>query len=879
VSWIVALALAGQADVELFERKIRPVLVKKCYECHSAAAKKLKGDLRLDTPEGTRKVVTPGDPAASLLLKAIRYADEELRMPPKERLSAEVAADFETWIRRGAADPRTGPAPKTSAQAHWAFLPPRDVAPPTIRNPRSEIRNEIDAFLLAKLAGKKLRPSPPADRRTLLRRLSFDLVGLPPEPEDVDAFVADPSPHATEKVVDRLLGSPHYGERWARHWLDVVRYADAKGWEGDWTEKEIRFAYQYRDWVIRALNEDLPFDRFVIEQLAADHLPLGEDVRPLAALGFITVQKGFAEVFEEEKHERLDECIDMVSRGLMALTVTCARCHDHKHDPITARDYYALHGIFASSKSVEKPLIPESSEVYRAYKSELDRRQKELERFQEARRAEFRSAETIARYLLAAHEARDLTPKGSPWDAVVSRFGVQPAMLTRWKDSLARHRARPGSIFALWQALAELPREEFAHRSAARVSAPDLPALIAQAFAEPPGSLEEAAERYGALLSRFDQPAIFADAEAEALRQVLHGADAPPNVAPDKLDGVLGKEDQGRLKELRTRLDDWREGKRPPTAHVLVDENPHNSRVFLRGDHKKPGDEAARGFPALLSGGAPRAFSKGSGRLELAQAVASPDNPLTARVIVNRVWLHHFGEGIVRTPSDFGTHGEPPTHPELLDWLTRRFVEDGWSLKKLHRRIVLTNAYAQSSGDDPAARQVDPENRLLWRMNRRRLEFEALRDALLSAAGSLDPTVGGPPPGAHDPTGARRISVDHPRRSVYTRIQRMYIDEDLLTFDLANPVAHAPRRVTTTTPQQAFFMMNGPFVGKQARALAARLHGGTEGRIRELYRRVYQREPAPIEVEAGRSYVDGSDGGWERYAHVLLMSAEFAFVD
>jgi hypothetical protein len=706
----------GEGD-EFFEKKIRPVLVAHCYKCHSAQAAKVKGGLRLDTREGLRKggksgpAVVPGDPAASLLLKAIRY--EERQMPPAGKLPDAVIADFQNWIRQGAADPRTGTAPTPAPLAvdmkagkrFWSFQAPQAQAAPEVKN-RAWPYKKIDHFILARLDQAGLEPSPPADRRTWLRRVSFDLIGLPPTPEEVEAFVNDPSPDAHEKVVERLLDSPHYGERWARLWLDVARYAEDQAHiVGKDQSLFYPNAYLYRDWVIRALNEDMPYDRFIKLQLAADLIEPNDPANH-AALGFIGLgPKYFGRNSPAVMADEWEDRVDTVGRGLLGLTIACARCHPHKFDPIPTEDYYALAGVFASTRM-------------------------------------------------------------------------------------------------------------------------------------------------------FNQP----------------------------LNDKMGKKGDGEASQPKDAL------------HVVREGTPTDLNVFIRGDIDTRGPIVRRHFLGVLSEGEPRPFQQGSGRLELAEAIAHPHNPLTARVIVNRIWGLNFGRPLVGTPSNFGTLGERPTHPELLDDLAVRLMAAGWSLKWLQREIVLSATYRQSAERGArsaellfaprsalrAPSSMDPENRLLGRMSRRRLSVEAWRDALLVVAGQLDPTVGGPSLDPQDPKERRR--------TVYSAVCRLELNRMLALFDFPDPNVHADRRLETTTPLQKMFVLNSPFMTAQAAHLAERLLtevGPANGqadrcRIDRAYRLLYGRSATEAEIRLGLAFVTAGDdrpARWQQYAHVLLAANEMLFID
>ena len=633
-------AHADEAE-HFFETRIRPVLIEKCFKCHGGD--KVSSELRVDSRDALLKggeygepSIVPGKPEESLLIAAIDPQNEDIVMPPDEELPASVIEDFRAWIRNGAAWP-TSPDSETTdpafvAEGHWAFRPiERPPLPPVQSN--DWLINEVDQFVLAKQEAAGLSPSPRADRATLIRRLSFDLLGLPPSYDEVQAFVADESPDAWPRLVDQYLASPEYGERWGRHWLDVARYADTKGYVFT-ADRNYPFAYAYRDWVIRSLNEDLPYDDFLIRQIAADWLT-GDGTLPqseLAAMGFLTLGRRFL----NNRHDIIDDRIDVLTRGTMALTVTCTRCHDHKYDPISQADYYGLYGVFASSREPDKP-----------------------------------------------------------------------------------------------------------------------------------------------------------------------------------------------------------EGAMP----LLEADKQFNPYVFLRGQPGNRGPQVKRQFLEVLAGPDQKPFEKGSGRLELAESIASADNPLTARVIVNRIWRQHFHSSMVTTPSDFGLRCDPPTHPELLDWLAADLVDNNWSIKSMHRNILLSATWQQSSVDDPAKREIDSENRLLWRMNRGRLELEPMRDSVLAVSGTLDGKMGGK-------------SVDivktpsTPRRTVYGFIDRQNLPALFRTFDFAIPDTHSPGRFQTSVPQQTLYLRNSPFVRDQIAALVKSLSQDSPTiRIRELFRRVLSRDPSANEVQ------------------------------
>ncbi len=869
------------AGTEFFESKIRPVLAEHCYSCHSDKAEKLKGGLHLETRDGLLKggengpAIDPGHPEKSLLLKAIRYTDENLQMPPKgKKLSGEQIADFEAWIKMGAPDPRSGEkgAPRESdkRKTHWAFQPIHRPSLPPVSDPRW-VKSPVDAFILAKLDANGLSHAQRADRRTLIRRASFDLTGLPPTPEEVESFVQDTSDRAWENVIDRLLASPQYGERWARHWLDVARYADTKGYVFE-EERRFPYSYTYRDYVIRSFNEDLPFDQFIVEQIAADLLPLGEDKRPLAALGFLTLGRRFL----NNQTDIIDDRIDVVSRGLMGLTVGCARCHDHKYDPIPTRDYYSLYGVFASSSEPkDKPLLGSAAlpKEYPQYEAERKKRQEELDTFRETKFAEVLAdlRTKAADYMLVALEAEKLEDKGK-LDVFARERKLHPIGVTRWMNFLAeRRKATNDAIFAPWFAFAALTNYEAEAKPLFEQfrTATNLNPVISQNLGEaPPGSIKDLAEVYRKAFAQVD--AAWADARKqtnssnrlpndsqEMIRQVLYAEAGPARVPdgeiPRLFDVPTGQKSRALQRKLEE-LDATHPGS-PPRGMVLNENaEPFKPHVFIRGNQFNQGPEVPRQFLELIAGPDRKPFQKGGGRLELAQAIASRENPLTARVLVNRIWLNHFGAGLVRTPSDFGVRAEPPTHPELLDYLASWLMDNGWSLKKLHKTILLSNAYQQSSDERPDCVQKDPANSLLWRMNRRRLEFEPLRDTLLAVSGKLDLREGGHPVEiAAEPSA--------PRRTIYGFVERQNLPGIFRTFDFASPDTTSPQRFNTTVPQQALFMINSPFVQQQARSFAARPEVAQAREPREkitaLYLTALQRKPSAEELSLAEEFIRG----------------------
>ena len=907
------------AQIEFFENKIRPVLVDHCYSCHSDQSEKVKGGLRLDTREALLRggtsgaVLVPGEPDASLLIKAVRYQDEELQMPPKnKKLPAEQIADLEAWVKMGAPDPRTadGPRPLTDiAEArarHWAFQPVSSPSPPKVNQTRW-VQTPVDAFVLAKLEQKKLKPAPPADRRTLIRRVCYDLIGLPPTPEEVTAFVNDPQPDAYARLVERLLASPHYGERWGRYWLDVARYADTKGYLAGGEERRYPFSYTYRDYVIRAFNEDKPYDQFLIEQIAADRLPSGEDKSELAALGFLTLGRRFL----NNPNDIIDDRIDVVTRGTLGLTVSCARCHDHKFDPIPTKDYYGLHGIFASSEEpAELPLLAPVRETpeYQDYLKQKAKLEAEIEEFKDQEVAKFigELRQNVGDYLLAARDVTGLKEQ-TQFDTFARERKLIPEVLRRWMTYLDARSQTNDAIFTPWFELSRLDEPDFLMKSqpwlaefgsaSTRVN----PAVARAVVAAAADSRKQVAEVYNQLFRQIDgewktnltvaakekqpAPTSLAEPDREALRAFLYQAGTPINLPKDEARTIHARRLNEGSAELRGKITalGWTHPGVPVRAMALVDKTKaSNSRVFLRGNPGSPGPEAPRQFLTVLSAPEGPDFTNGSGRLELARAIASRDNPLTPRVQVNRVWSHHFGAGLVSTPGDFGVRTEAPLHRELLDYLAAAFMENGWSTKRLHRLILLSATYQQSSEVKPENFAADPENRYLHHMSRRRLDLEALRDTLLAVSGRLDLTMGGAP--------VDIIAEPYsPRRTVYGLIDRQNLPGLFRTFDFANPDTSSQGRFHTTVPQQALFLLNSPFVAEQARHLVqaeevAHALNDPE-KVQAIHRRVWQRPADAGEVGlaeqflASQSTTNAALAPLEKYAQVLLLSNELMFVD
>ncbi len=874
---------AGDERDDFFENNVRPLLAERCVKCHGA--EKQSGGLRLDSADGLQKggdsgqAVVAGNADESLLLAAVRYGDD-LQMPPDARLKDAEVNMLAHWIATGAHWPPAATVQSSAsdpASRHWAFQPVQSPTPPTLETSdaaeKAFLRNPIDAFVLRRLQQANLTHSPEADRRTLIRRVTYTLTGLPPTPDEVEAFVADTGADAYDRLVERLLDSPAYGEQWARHWLDVARYSDSKGYVYAREERFWVHAWTYRDWVVNAFNSDMPYDRFLLLQIAADQAPDRRDI-DLAAMGFLTLGRRFLGV----QRDIIDDRIDVVTRGTMSLTVGCARCHDHKYDPIPTADYYSLYGVFASSRERITQLSPpdRASESMREFQQELAARQAKLDALLQERRASTsdRVRSRVGDYLRAQFELEKYPEEG--FDQVIATSDLLPSFVRRWQDHLRRAQQNDDRVFSLWRAY--LPDSPSALGDHPAPPTSVMNPLVAAAFSTPPESREELIQRYAELFAKIDQqwkdsleeaeqaqqdaPTALTDPAAEELRQVLYGPGSPC-VVPDEpvvhteydFDSATCNE----LWKLQGEVDRWiiNSPAPAPFAVILEDrERPMTPRIFRRGNPAQKGEEVPRQFLQLMDGEDRQPFQQGSGRWELAQRIIDPGNPLTARVMVNRVWAHHFGAGLVATPGDFGTRAAAPSHPELLDWLATQLIADGWSLKALHRRIVCSGVFRQSSAG-PAnperlarARQMDPANRMLWRMNSHRLSFEEMRDSMLQASAQLDHAVGGKPASLFNEPFPRR-------RTLYGTVDRQFLPSALRVFDFANPDLHTPQRSATTVPQQALFLMNHPLALQQARALADQVQdaGNAEAIVTALYRRVLQRRPSEQQLREASAYL------------------------
>lgn len=906
------------ASIEFFEAKVRPVLVNHCYQCHSdeaAKAGKLKGGLLLDTRAGVEKggdqgpVIAPGKPNESSLVTSVRYTDENLQMPPKERLSDEQVAILEKWVAMGAPDPRDGVASSKrvidldAERKQWAFQPPVKHAPPNVADV-SWPKHPLDFFVLAAMEKHNLHPVRPATKRELIRRATFDLIGLPPSPEECEAFEQDTDPGAYEKLINRLLDSPHYGERWGRYWLDVARYADD---QGNSFLTPTPAAYRYRDWVVDALNRDMPYDEFLQLQIAGDELPgpATDYVTRLAGLGFQGLGPQFRKGAAGEakaKADELEDRVDTLSRGILGLTVSCARCHDHKFDPIPTRDYYSLAAAYNGAEWSDRMLAaPEVVETHRRWIEQVAQQKASLNKWKEdqARQLGRLALEKADAYAISASKMSVLRSHKLPLDeaAFARQVGLELYFLNRWVKVLEEPGEEPilkGLRDAAMQANAS---GSVATSDAMRQQVEALKNIVLTSLEALKTSEQPSADPS-------QKPAPLAADQDRVLNVLWKDAKAPFFVAENDLTGLLAEAQKQQLAELQAQLNTLTETP-PPSGPLMpsVRGGAQPMQVFIRGNPEKLGEQAPPGFLRVLSKPEEQSGGKPFTRLDLAKAIVHRENPLTARVLVNRVWHYHFGRGIVPTLSNFGKLGSPPTHPELLDTLAVQFMEAGWSLKWLHREIMLSTTYQLSSAQDTDNIATNPGNEYLWRMTPRRLDIEAWRDAMLSVAGKLDPQVGGPSINQSDPgvkevagfnffTRLNGFEADNPdgrRRTLYTVISRYAPNATLTLFDFPEPNVTSDQRNVTTVPQQQLFVLNSPFIFEMSREFSRRLEkaaGNDQDRLRLGWQLAYGREPTAEEIAVATEFLEtpmeptNADrlNRWEQLSHALLASNEFMFL-
>ena len=1071
ILFVLLPRMAPAQDAEFFEKKIRPVLVEHCFECHSGDEH--ESGLRVDSlaallAGGERgPALVPGKPNEGTFLPAVRH-DDTLQMPPNKKLPQAVIADLTRWVQEGALWPNAEPvkiAPRQAAQERlpseedrqfWAFQPPQAVTVPSVADPAGWVRTPIDQFVLQKLEAAQLAPNVIADKRTLIRRATLALIGIPPTPNEVNAFLTDDSPQAFERVVDRLLTSPHYGERWGRHWLDVARYGDSNGLDENLAYGN---AWRYRDYVIDAFNADLPYDEFLREQIAGDLLSPSPEpsvqLRRVVATGFLSLGAKMLAEDDPVKMEMdiIDEQLDTLGKAVMGMTLGCARCHDHKFDPISAHDYYALAGIFKSSKTMdnfgvvarwqERPIaVPaivaerdrltaaaaaiqaditqrvkiESERVIQQARAQLaayllaaDRQLRIDESLKEAKpiadndarrnapecvlleaenyargnvlkdttnygveigvlvnrgelpnfteydieikqagrfQIDLRYAAAGARPTIVMIDGKPIktnaagqvtgswTPESQTWfveaiteisagkhvvrlenagpfphidklclapatqigESFASTGGVaslelQPLILSNWVKFLTAQREVVEGPFSLWGQLQTKGTLE-------GISGDSSP-LNAMLLAEPrPTTREELAQRYQDLAALADAP------DVAPLQSLLTAPEGPFSLG-EKAETAFSMTVVAELKTLRDQKAALEKSTPAlPEAMSISEGKPQNLRIHLRGSHTTLGDEVSRRMPRVFTlGSEPPIADTVSGRLQLAEWLTRPNHPLTARVLVNRVWQAHFGDGLVRSPDNFGKLGDAPTHPELLDWLANDFVQSGWSIKSLHRQILRSAVWQQSTSWNEAAAQLDPENRLLWRMNRRRLEAEAIRDSLLAIGGDLDLTMGGnllPTENRKYVTSTANINVEvynAPRRTIYLPIVRSAIFDYLTAFDFGDPSAMSGQRDRTTVAPQALFLMNSKLVSQESESLARTLlaqPGEDAERIAAAFERFYSRPPSESEIASSlefiatyeKSLIERSTAAdqmrpmaWKAFCRALMSTNEFLYVN
>ena len=995
---------SAQSDEDFFESNVRPLLVKHCQECHGE--KKQEGSLRLDSRDGWLRggergqAIHPGQPENSLLIQAVKYEDSDLEMPPSNPLTEQEVAVLEAWVKRGATDPRTESATSTAmsleeAKNFWAFQPLKKPTPPHDTD-STQTQNPIDAFVLAQLKKNNLSPVPVADRRTLIRRATFDLTGLPPTPGEIKAFVNDKSHDAFETVVKRLLDSPAYGERWGRHWLDVARYADTAG---DGSDYPVREAYQYRNWVIDAFNKDQPFNEFIREQIAGDILARDGSAEEYAdrvtATGFLAIGKRYG-YKASPTYQYLDfaDVIDSVGRSLLGLSIGCARCHDHKYDPVSSEDYYALYGIMQSTKwafpggEEQKrpadfpPLVPaeEAAKRDKAKQQTLARLDREITALKQER------AELNPKFLaggadLGFESQKPGQPPGQPWVSAgpievttkaqspfdhihpKGKVGVrlgsgQPTDGLRYvfenglkatpggkmhfsvdfrtvTDSLPKGAFRFYLGRGVIQSLAvecSATSTEFAIRNGTKWET--ICKLTPGTWYTLQLTIDPDLKKYSGIIGTVDNlinfrdkstganwdgvadcficdgfgfiegPACARDIDNVGLQTIPFKAPGTGPILPRITDSASQKrlaEIDAKLKELTNNRQMAAASIAYPYAYGVTEGSPVNARLQKRGEPHRLGDEIPRRNLKVL-GGDPISEGGGSGRLDLANWITRPTNPLTARVFVNRVWQWHFGQGIVATPSDFGSRGELPTHPELLDWLAEKFIASGWSVKSLHHWIMSSKTYQRASTDNQTNFAMDPSNRFYWRYSRRPLDAESTRDAMLAISGKLDRQV----PSAHPfpPVETWGFTIHNPfhavydsnHRSVYLMVQRNQRHPYLALFDAADPNQSVAKRQPTTTPTQALFLLNSPFVHEQAKAFASRVatvSGDDRSKILWAFETAHGQIPVEADIQESLRFLaayrneiakesaehDHEIAAWSALARVLFTSNQFLYVD
>lgn len=918
----IAAQVKGADQNEFFEKSVRPLLLKHCVECHGA--KKQESGLRFDNgafiknQDDIDDVVVPGKADASRLYQVLLYSEDDIQMPPEEKMSDQEINVIKHWLESGAYWPEQEMKPQKKLggpydfealrSEHWSYRPIVNSPLPEVEH-SDRVKTEVDTFVLNRLEQEGLTLSPQADKRTLLRRLKFDLLGLPPTYQEVQEFIQNDSPDAYAELVEKYLSAPEYGQRWGRHWLDVARYADTKGYVFT-AEQRFGYSYTYRDYVIESFNADKPYNQFILEQLAADQLDLAEPKKELAAMGFLTVGRRF----RNNQHDIIDDRIDVVSRGLMGITAGCARCHDHKYDPIPTEDYYSLYGVFASSEEpANLPLIgePLDQAAHEEFKQKMAEFAADLDKFEreESTKLQHNVRQNTVAYLLKNVASKNEIPpehRGS-----YGKHEIRGQLVKRWNKYLKEQAKPEHAVWGPWARLSKMTPEQLTAEANTQLSQLQQQGgfnsvIVEKLLGRELKSMNEVALVYGEAFKEIEnevhalaeRSASLNNPDKEQLRAVLYGEQSPVQMSHEEWKKLFDRGVRNGQRQRIAKQDKFRAMSpgAPPRAMVMNDKaKPFEPQVFIRGSAGRKGKKVPRQFFQILEQKERQPYQTGSGRLELAQKIISPDNPLTARVFVNRVWMLHFGNGIVRTPSDFGTRSEEPTHPELLDYLAWQFIHGGWSVKDLHRLIVNSATYQQSGsgqvagGEQKLGAKVNPENTLLWEMPRRRIEFEAMRDSMLAASNRLDARHGGK---AVDLLGQPSTQ----RRTVYGFVNRNNFPTLFRVFDSASPDVSTPQRPQTTVPQQALFGMNSPFVIEQAKHLSQyslQVAGeAPQDRVRLLYEQAFARQPNEQEAKAALAFVSELDVSqaeptsensdfdqWDKLAQILLMTNEFMFID
>lgn len=953
------LIQANEGD-EFFETKVRPIFAAQCLVCHGEKQQMGGLDLSrragLSREDGAELVIVPGDPEAGSLIRAVRY-ESKIKMPPTGKLSDGEIADLTEWVRMGA----PWPEPKVSQRSEkhgadftdeekswWSFQPVKRHEPPAVANARW-VRTPVDNFILARLEKEGFAPAPDVDKLTLLRRVTYDLTGLPPTEREITDFLADDSAQAYEKVVERLLDSSRYGERWGRHWLDVARYADSTGVDED---HKYPYAWKYRDYVVDAFNDDMPFDRFIEEQIAGDLLPADKpgavNERGIIATGFLAL--GPKLIAEQDKkkmlYDMIDEQIEVVGKAVLGLTLQCARCHDHKFDPIRTRDYYSMASIFRSTKQVvdwkthvselySAPLVPDAeADRYFSHQKKIGLKKQQISNIVDEQTAirVMRSLPELPKYLVAAREVGQIPTPDAPPPVATAETSAMPAVdsaVTR----VATDRGLDADLLGKWVDYLKPTDEVRPHLDRLmQATAAELPAMAEQYRKE---FEETASKRYDGLAEwrwKFNEALAKADETPEKPiffagenRFFTETVGGPFGVKKNDREKVFTSKAIEQLTSLETEQEALERTLpvKPPMANAVAEEEPYQQHVFIGGNVRTLGDEVPKAFPAILTHDEQPEITSTSGRLELARWLSSGDNPLTARVMANRVWQGHFGEGLVRTPNNYGRLGTAPTHPELLDFLTSEFVRRGWSVKEMHRLILLSSAYRMSTETTQQASEKDPDNRLLSHFSRRRMSAEEIRDSLLSIEGTVDFGMGGT---LQTGVGQGMTTTDQLppfdvsksyRRTLYLPLRRANIPKLLTLFDFGDATTSTGARASTNVAPQALFMMNSEFVSRVTEGLARRLlaerRTPAEKRIRQAWLTTLGVEPTAAEVSEALGYLrafeektaekdfqevetsrqDGSHqspdypayyyGGatlaaWQSYCRVLLASNDFIYI-